>query len=480
MTLAELSPLLFEQFPDLPEWLVLVAAAVIHVTLLGLFFGLPAGVGIWGERKVSARIHDRIGPTRVGGRFGWLQSAADGIKLIQKEDLCPKAADPILFYGAPYLVVVSAFASFLFLPFSADWIALALETGLFFAIAVHGLEVLGIILAGWSSGSKWSLFGGMREAAQLVSYEIPLGICAAVPVIAAGSMDLNEIGAVQAGPAWNWLIFANPFQFVAFWVFFTVTLAACKRAPFDLAEAESELVGGFHTEYSGMRWSLFFLAEYASMLFVAGVAVMLFLGGWWTGLGIEPAVVDAVGPTIARVLGFGVFMFKASLLVVVQMWVRWTLPRLRIDQVMTTGLKYLLPISCALLLGAALWPLAVYAVFERPTVFPREGTRLKAQDTSVSAEAEVARCSPRRHGNHGGRTEGTFFETEPTSDPTPTSEVGTVEKISFHIQPSVRPPCPLCLRGEPERGRLRGDIEPAGRLVPCAFDLVPSPEASPC
>lgn len=361
MIVAELAPLLSQNFPDLPGWFVLTLAAMVHVTLVGAFFGLPAGIGIWGERKISGRIQDRLGPTRVGGRFGWLQSAADGIKLIQKEDLRPQDADPILYYAAPYIVVVSTFASFLFLPFSRDWIALALETGLFFALAVHGLEVLGIILAGWSSGSKWSLFGGMREAAQLVSYEIPLGICAAVPVIAAGSMNLNEIAQLQAGGIQNWIIFANPFQFLAFWLFFVVTLAACKRAPFDLAEAESELVGGFHTEYSGMRWSLFYLAEYASMFFVAGVAVMLFLGGWWTGLPIDQHFVGGSADLVGRILGFAVFMAKSSALVLVQMWVRWTLPRLRIDQVMTTGLKYLLPMSCFLLLGAAVWPLLSYA-----------------------------------------------------------------------------------------------------------------------
>lgn len=369
LIVAELAPWLAPLVPDLPGWLVLCVAAVIHVTLLGAFFGIPAAIGIWGERKVSGRIHDRIGPTRVGGRFGWLQSVADGVKLIQKEDLRPSDADPILFYAAPYIVVVSAFASFLFLPFSRDWVALALETGLFFALAVHGLEVLGIILAGWSSGSKWSLFGGMREAAQLVSYEIPLGICAAVPVIAAGSMSLNDIAMYQAGGIQNWLIFANPFQFFAFWVFFVVTLAACKRAPFDLAEAESELVGGFHTEYSGMRWSLFFLAEYASMFFVSGLAVMLFLGGWWTGFGIDETFVTGGADVFGRVLGCGVFMAKSCLLVLLQMWVRWTLPRLRIDQVMTTGLKYLLPMSCVLFLGAALWPLVVYAILGRPTLF---------------------------------------------------------------------------------------------------------------
>ena len=190
----------------------------------------------------------------------------------------------MLFRVAPYIVVVASFAAFLFLPFSDGWVAISLEVGLFLALAVLSLEVLGIILAGYSSGSKWSLFGGMREAAQMVSYEMPLGITAVIPVMIAGSMDLNEIGRMQSGWFWNWLVFRDPFTFLAFFVFFTVTLASNKRAPFDLAEAESELVGGFHTEYSGMRWSFFFLAEYASMYFVSAIGVLLFLGGWWTGI----------------------------------------------------------------------------------------------------------------------------------------------------------------------------------------------------
>ncbi len=263
----------------------------------------------------------------------------------------------MLFRVAPYIVVVASFAAFMFLPFSEDWVALSLDVGLFIALAVLSLEVLGIILAGYSSGSKWSLFGGMREAAQMVSYEVPLGITAVIPVMIAGTMNLNEIGRMQSGWFTNWFIFRDPFTFLAFWVFFTVTLASNKRAPFDLAEAESELVGGFHTEYSGMRWSFFFLAEYASMFFVSGLAVLLFLGGWWTGIAPLDRLFTDMG-YLGRVLGFAVFMAKASVLVFLQIWIRWTLPRLRIDQVMTTCLKYLLPISCFLFLGATIWSLA--------------------------------------------------------------------------------------------------------------------------
>ncbi|MBX3440047.1 MAG: NADH-quinone oxidoreductase subunit NuoH [Planctomycetaceae bacterium] len=345
-----------------PEVWALVAAATVHVILLGTFFGLPAFVGIWAERKVAGRIQDRLGPTRVGGRFGWLQSLADGVKLIQKEDLWPQAADAMLFRVAPYIVVIASFTAFLFLPFSEDWVAVSLDVGLFLALAILSLEVLGIILAGYSSGSKWSLFGGMREAAQMVSYEVPLGITAVIPVMIAGTMNLNEIGRMQSGWFWNWFVFRDPFTMLAFFVFFTVTLASNKRAPFDLAEAESELVGGFHTEYSGMRWSFFFLAEYASMYFVSALGALLFLGGWWTGIPViddffrtsDSAVVQYLG----RVLGFAVLMVKASKLVFLQIWIRWTLPRLRIDQVMTTCLKYLVPISCFLFLGATIWSLA--------------------------------------------------------------------------------------------------------------------------
>lgn len=342
---------------------------VLHVILVGLFFGLPAFVFIWAERKVSGRIQDRLGPTRTGGRFGWLQSLADGIKLIQKEDLAPAAADVMMFRLAPYIVVVSSFAAFMFLPFSEGMVAVSLSVGLFIALAVLSLEVLGIILAGYSSGSKWALFGGMREAAQMVSYEVPLGITAVIPVVAAGTMNLGEIVSMQSGGFWNWFILRDPFTFLAFFVFFTVTLASNKRAPFDLAEAESELVAGFHTEYSGMRWSFFFLAEYASMYFVSALGAILFLGGWWTGLGgLDAWVAANIGGYGLRLLGFIVLLTKAGFLVFVQIWIRWTLPRLRIDQVMTTCLKYLVPISCALFLGAVLWPLVWLGQAERTTM----------------------------------------------------------------------------------------------------------------
>ncbi|HLQ44919.1 MAG TPA: NADH-quinone oxidoreductase subunit NuoH, partial [Planctomycetaceae bacterium] len=358
----------------------MILAAIVHVTLVGAWFGLPAGIFIWAERKVSARIQDRLGPTRCGGRFGWLQSLADGIKLIQKEDLVPKEADGLMFRLAPYIVVIASFTAYMMLPFSDGWTALGLDVGLFLTLAILSLEVLGVILAGYSSGSKWALFGAMRESAQMVSYEIPMAICALCPIVTAGTLNLNEVALLQTGGVSNWNIL-HPFNFFAFFVFFTCATASCKRAPFDLAEAESELVAGFLTEYSGMRWSFFFLAEYASMFLVSGLATVMFLGGWDDGFGIltaiKTAAPDGLGNYLANVAGCVVFLVKASVLVCVQIWVRWTLPRLRIDQVMTTCLKYLIPISCILFAGTVAYPLVLAKMSRQTSIIgPPAGERL--------------------------------------------------------------------------------------------------------
>jgi NADH-quinone oxidoreductase subunit H len=340
-------------------------AAILACLLLIAFIAVSAIYFIWLERKVAGRIQDRLGPTRVGGRFGWLQTLADGIKLLVKEDLIPADADHMLFRLGPYIAFCGAFTAFVALPFANNWVAmpLSISVGVFLMLALMSTEVFGIILAGYGSGSKWSLFGGMREAAQMVSYEVPMALCVLVPVIVAGTMDLNRIGQFQSGPIWNWYLFNDPFTFIAFWTYFTCATAQCKRAPFDLAEAESELVAGFHTEYSGLRWSFFFMAEYGAMFAVSGIAVLLFLGGWHTGL-VPFDLSEKLG-WLGNVINAVVFIVKAWVLVFVQMWVRWTLPRLRIDQVMMTCLKYLLPISCVLLLGVSLWQAMV-----RPAIGP--------------------------------------------------------------------------------------------------------------
>ena len=344
-------------------WLAYTLAALVHVALIINLVAVGALIFIWLERKISGRIQDRLGPTRVGGKFGWLQTLADGLKLITKEDLMPDGADGMLFKIAPYVSFCASIATFIAIPFAGGdfpWIAQHLNTGVFFVLAVLGLEVFGVILAGYSSASKWSLFGAMREAAQVVSYEVPLGLCVVVPVLIAGSMDMVVIGDRQAGLFTNWLVFHDPFTFIIFWVFLTCATASVNRAPFDLAEAESELVAGFHTEYSGLRWSFFFMAEYGSMFSVSILASILFLGGWHGPIPITEmlgltAENGAVTGYLGKLLGLGNVLLKGTLGVCLMMWVRWTLPRLRIDQVMATCLKYCTPIAAAMFLGATFW-----------------------------------------------------------------------------------------------------------------------------
>jgi NADH-quinone oxidoreductase subunit H len=366
----------------LPEWLAWTITAVVAAVLILNVIAGGALVFIWAERKIAARIQDRLGPTRTGGRFGWLQSLADGIKLLAKEDLMPEGADGMLFRLAPYVSFCASFCAFIALPFAFDFVGQRLNVGVFFVVAVLGLEVFGVILAGYASASKWSLFGAMREAAQVVSYEVPLGMCVVVPVMLAGSMDLVTIAEKQGGWFTNWYLFHDPFTFVIFWVYVTCAVASVNRAPFDLAEAESELVAGFHTEYSGLRWSYFFMAEYGSMFLVSALAAVLFMGGW-NGpipvarlLGLASGAGETAG-YLVRLLGMANLLGKATLGVLVMMWVRWSLPRLRIDQVMTTCLKYCTPLAAAMFAGVMLWQLAlpggIVRGLNRPAGEIREG-----------------------------------------------------------------------------------------------------------
>jgi len=339
----------------------------MYVLLLLHLVAVGALVFIWLERKIAGRIQDRLGPTRVGGMFGWLQTLADGLKLITKEDLIPDGADRFLFRIAPYVGFCASLAAFIAIPFAGHdfpFVAQHLNVAVFFVLAVMGIEVFSVILAGYASASKWSLFGAMREAAQVVSYEVPMGLCAVIVVMLAGSMDLVHIADKQQGWFTNWYLLHDPFTFVVFWVYFTCATASVNRAPFDLAEAESELVAGFHTEYSGLRWSFFFMAEYGSMLAVSLLAALLFLGGWNGPIPLASllGLTWENGPLLGylgNLLGMANIVAKAGLLVVVMMWVRWTLPRLRIDQVMTTCLKYCTPIAAAMFVGAALWHMAM-------------------------------------------------------------------------------------------------------------------------
>lgn len=341
------------------NWGALVAA-LLQCALLLLIALSAAAIFIWLERKVSARIQDRLGPTRVGGRFGWLQPPADGLKLLCKEDIIPAAADRPLFRLAPYVSFCAAFCALPVLPFAEGWVVCRLDAALFFILAVMSIGIFGVILAGYASNSKWSLFGAMREAAQVVSYEIPLTLCVLAPVLLGGTLDLTELGKQQSGWFLNWYVFHNPFSFLAFWVYFTCAVASTNRAPFDLPEAESELVAGFMTEYSGFRWVVFFIAEYAAMFVVSGLAVVLFLGAWngplpimtWLGLRAENG---ALAAWFGNLFGAANFIVKSLLCVTAMIWLRWTLPRLRIDQVMSTCLKYCLPLASVVLFGIMGW-----------------------------------------------------------------------------------------------------------------------------
>jgi len=343
-------------YPLLRDLLVVLGVTV--------FFSLVPVYAIWWERKVAGRIQSRCGPMRVGGWHGWAQSFADGIKLVCKEDLIPEDADKPLFRLAPYLTLAPVVAAFAAIPFGTYWVFRNLDIGLLLVLAMLGVEVIGVILAGWSSNSKWALYGAMREACQLVSYEIPLGLALLLPVLTVGTLDLGRVGQAQSGGWHTWLVFQSPFLFVAAGMYYVASLAYCKRAPFDLPESESELVAGFHTEYSGMRWALFFFAEYAAMFVVSALAVILFFGAWYSPLPERWGAGwgDGYLARAARGVIFSGpvwFVVKSFLLVYVQLWLRWTLPRIRIDQVLYACVQVMLPLAMLLLLGQTLWELWV-------------------------------------------------------------------------------------------------------------------------
>jgi NADH-quinone oxidoreductase subunit H len=335
-----------EWLQALPIGLVYTLGIVVACTLALLFSSLLAGEVVWLERRVAGRMQARIGPNRVGPQ-GLLQFLADGVKLLAKEDVIPASADRPVFILAPILVYLGAFAAFCVIPFGYGLVAADMNVGLFLVLAITSIEVVGVIMAGWASNSKWAVLGAMREVAQMVSYELPLGIAGLSVALLAGTLNLSDIVLQQEGWLWNWYVFRGPFAFAAFFVFFTAMLASLKRAPFDLPEAESELVAGFHTEYTGFRFAVFFLAEYSAMILFSIFAAVLFLGGWSPGF-----PVDLTGPW-PRWIGFGVIFAKMSFLLFVMIWVRWSLPRFRIDRVMYLCYKVLLPLSVVCLLGIA-------------------------------------------------------------------------------------------------------------------------------
>jgi NADH-quinone oxidoreductase subunit H len=286
-------------------------------------------------------MQSRPGPNRVGPN-GWLQWLADGVKLIVKEDLVPKDSDPILFRASPYLVFMGVFATFVVLPFSQALVVADLNIGILYLLSVTSLVVVGIIMGGWASNSKWSLLGGMRSAAQIISYELPASIAILSVVTLAGTLSTQGIVQNQGSAPWHWHLFDNPFTFACFFIYFISALAEGNRTPFDLPEAESELVAGYNTEYSGFRFSIFFLAEWVNLIVIGAVATTVFLGGWHIP-GVSPLTIES---SLAwQIASFLVFGLKTMILVFVIIWVRWTLPRFRVDQMMNMCWKYFLPIS---------------------------------------------------------------------------------------------------------------------------------------
>lgn len=352
-----------------------------------LVFILPALLlyvilAVYAERKLSAFIQDRLGPMETG-YYGIGQTIADLLKLIQKEDIIPAKADRFLFRIAPIVIFVAIFAGFAVVPLSMNWHGAAIASGLFFLLAVISLDVIGILIAGWSSNNKYSVLGTMRSAAQIVSYEIPLGLAVLCVCMTAQSLDLQEISFQQSifskepkylfdipslginataiGGFISWNAFRVPWLFLVWIIFFIASLAECNRAPFDLPEAESELVAGFQTEYSGFRWAVIMLSEYAMMLLVSILGVILFFGSWSTPLpdiGIFKFARWTSGePGLWTSTVWGIFWLtsKSIFLVFVQMWIRWTYPRLRVDQLMDLSFKYLTPFALVLVIICAFW-----------------------------------------------------------------------------------------------------------------------------
>ena len=315
---------------DLASMLINMVAILLFAPVLMMYLTLL-------ERKLVARIQDRWGPNRVGP-WGLLQPIADGIKMILKEDITPAAADRILHVIAPVLIVIPALLMFGVIPFGRNMIAVDLNIGIFFFISISSLATMAVVMGGWSSRSKYSLLGGMRAAAQIVSYEVPLGLSLIPVIMYVGSLSTRAIAEAQSGFfGMHWYVF-HSWGFLGFFLFMITGIAEVNRTPFDTPEGESELVGGYHTEYSGMKFALFQMAEFLSSFALAAMAVTLFLGGW-------------NGPVLPSWLWF---MLKSLALFLVLIWLRGTFPRFRIDQVMAFAWKFLLPLALANIFVAAI------------------------------------------------------------------------------------------------------------------------------
>jgi NADH-quinone oxidoreductase subunit H len=348
-------------------------------------------LGVWAERKIAGFIQDRYGPMEIGF-YGIFQTVADLLKMLQKEDIVPTKADKKLFLVAPFVLFTAVFAGYATLPLAPNIIGSSVNVGIFYILTIISFDVIGILMAGWGSNNKFAIIGAMRAVAQIISYEIPLTLSVLSVVMICQTLDLQNmsyqqgiwlngytggynnvnylfgikalgIDVSQIGGFLTWNIFRFPLLFISFIIFFIASLAESNRAPFDLPEAESELVGGYHTEYSGFRWGLFMLSEYGMMLLVAFLAAILFLGSWNTPfpnisvVRLADWTTGIPGTFSGNIIGLCWLVLKAILIVYIQMVIRWTYPRLRVDQLMHLCWKILTPISLVIILLAAFWRL---------------------------------------------------------------------------------------------------------------------------
>ncbi len=328
---------------------------VIVAAMPLMFVLVYALVAILGELKISAWIQERLGPMRTGWK-GVLQPIAEVVKLLQKEDITPANVNKPLFNVAPFIMFTGAYAAYAVIPFSSVFVPSGINIGLFYVFAVSAFAIIGIVMGGWASNNKYSLLGAMRAAAQMISYEIPIAIAILAVATLAGSLDMQEIIKQQAGGIWNWFLFGGtgsiakvwviPFTFALFLIYFIGSLAETNRVPFDIPEGESEIVAGYHTEYSGMKFAMFFFAEYSNMFVVSAIITILFLGGWQSPFG------DFMNGPVWQSIWF---ISKAMFFVFVQIWLRWTLPRLRVDQLMYVTWKVMLPVAFVAFFAVAFW-----------------------------------------------------------------------------------------------------------------------------
>jgi len=342
-----------------PGWQMTIVAAIKVIGVMAVVLPMVA-YSVMAERRVSALIQDRVGPNRVGP-FGLLQPLADGLKSFLKEDYTPAHVHKFYYTLAPAIAMVPAFLTFAVIPFGstlggAERMVIAdLNVGILYTFGIVSLSVYGIVLAGYASNSKYPFLGGIRSSAQMISYEISMGM-AVIPVFMfVGSLNLSDIIQYQSGSIFDWMAFKSPMTFLSFFIFLVAVFAETNRHPFDMPECETELVAGYHSEYSSMRFALFFLGEYAAMIAGSALVVTVFFGGWtlpFAGLNF-PA-----NSLLGGVLHIGIFIGKIAFFMLVMIWVRWMLPRFRYDQLMDLGWRRFLPLALANILATAIWMFA--------------------------------------------------------------------------------------------------------------------------